>query len=57
MPGYNEILKSILLEMKERDIAYYPEALKEATCSMIANEKILNILVTIVFKKTHAFDN
>ena len=57
VPGYLKIVKSILLEMKERDIAYYPEALKEATCSLIANEKILNIFVTIVFKKTHAFDN
>ena len=43
--------------MKERDVAYYPEALKEATVSLIANEKILNIFVTIAFKKTHAFDN
>jgi hypothetical protein len=57
VPGYLPILKSILLEMKEREITYYPEALKEATTSLIANEKILNIFVTIVLKKTHAFDN
>lgn len=42
--------------MKERDIAYYPEALKETTCAMLYNEKLLNIFVTIVLKKTHAFD-
>ncbi|CDW81936.1 duf1765 domain containing protein [Stylonychia lemnae] len=56
VPGYRTILKSILLEMKERDIAYYPEALKETTCAMLYNEKLLNIFVTIVLKKTHAFD-
>lgn len=57
MPGYKTILKAILLEMKERDIAYYPEALKETTCAMLYNEKLLNIFVTIVLKKTHAFDS
>lgn len=57
VPGYKKILKAILLEMKERDVAYYPEALKDATCSILANEKMLNIFVIIVFKKTPAFDN
>jgi hypothetical protein len=35
--GYRHILKSIIIEMKERDVAYYPEALKEATCALLAN--------------------
>lgn len=56
VPGYKTILKAILLEMKERDIAYYPEALKETTCALLYNEKLINIFVTIVLKKTHAFD-
>jgi uncharacterized membrane protein SirB2 len=42
--------------MKERDIACYPEALKETTCALLYNEKLINIFVTIVLKKTHAFD-
>lgn len=52
MPGYAKIVKAVLLEMKEREVSYYPEALKEATCALLANEKIVNCLVTIVFKKT-----
>ena len=56
VPGYKTIIKAILLEMKERDIAYYPEALKETTCALLYNEKLINIFVTIVLKKTHAFD-
>ncbi len=34
----------------------YPEALKETTSAMLCNPKLLNVFVTIVFKKTHAFD-
>jgi hypothetical protein len=56
VPGYKSILKAMLLELKERDVALYPEALRETTCAMLCNEKLLNVFVTIVFKKTHAFD-
>ena len=56
VPGYKSILKAMLLELKERDVALYPEALKDTTCAMLYNEKLLNVFVTIVFKKTHAFD-
>lgn len=49
VPGYAKILKAILLEMKERDVQYYPEALKEATCALLANEKLVNVFTTIVF--------
>ena len=56
VPGYKSILKAILLELKERDIPLYPEAMKETTCAMLANEKLLNVFVTIILKKTYAFD-
>ena len=56
VPGYKLILKAMLLELKERDVALYPEALKETTCAMLCNEKLLNVFTTIVFKKTHAYD-
>lgn len=56
VPGYQDILKAMLIELKEREVAFYPEALKDTTCAMLCNEKLLNVFVTIVFKKTHAFD-
>ena len=56
VPGYQDILKAMLLELKEREVSLYPEALKDTTCAMLYNEKLLNVFVTIVFKKTHAFD-
>ena len=43
--------------MKDREVNLYPEALKETSCALLYNEKILNIFVTIVFKKTPAFDS
>lgn len=57
VPGYAKIIKAILLELKEREVQFYPEALKEATCALLANEKIVNCFVTIVFSKTQAHDN
>ena len=56
VPGYKTILKAVLLEMKDREIQNYPEALKEGTCALLANEKLLNVFTYIVFLKTHAFD-
>ena len=56
VPGYKTILKAMLLELKEREVEDYPEALKDTTCAMLYNEKILNVFVTIVFKKTPVFN-
>jgi hypothetical protein len=50
VPGYKSILKAVLLEMKERDVANYPDALKEATCALLYNEKLINIFVTLILK-------
>jgi hypothetical protein len=56
VPGYKSIVKAVLIEMKERDIAFYPEALKECTCALLYNEKLLNVFMTIVLMKTQVFD-
>ena len=56
IPGYRIILKSILFEMKEREVSTYPDALIDSTVSLLANEKLLNSFVSIVFKKTNAYD-
>lgn len=38
--------------MKWREITNYPDALKEATNALLKNENLLNVFVTIVFRKT-----
>ena len=37
IPGYKCILKSILIEMKQRPIVQYPDALVDATLSLVQN--------------------
>jgi hypothetical protein len=56
LPGYLIIIRAFLIEIKIRDIKTYPEALKQAAVSILHNEKLLNIIVVLIFKKTNALD-
>ena len=49
-------MKAFLLEMKERDILMYPDSLVDASLSLLANSSLLSVFMTIVFKKTNAYD-
>ena len=42
--------------MQSREIVFYPDALVEAVKSFLANPRILNVTIRIVFLKTHAFN-
>lgn len=53
IPGYSLIIKSIFHQMKTREILEYPDSLVDATCALLANEKILQVLIEIIFKKTN----
>jgi hypothetical protein len=57
VPGYKIIMKCVLLEMKHREIINYPDALIECTQALLSNEKLLNVFVTIVFRKTSPIHN
>lgn len=52
-PGYNKILLSFMAEMKIRSISEYTDIMKQAAASLLANEKLLNPFVLIVFRKTN----
>ncbi|CAI2367220.1 unnamed protein product [Moneuplotes crassus] len=56
VPGYKLIVKAILREMKNKSLLLYPEALIDCTMSLLSNEKVLSVLVKIVFKKTNIYD-
>lgn len=56
IPGYPVLLKAMLLELKEREIKKYPDSLISASCSMLHNSKILNVLVKILFEKTNVHE-
>jgi len=48
IPGYNIILKSFLIELKERNVVDYPDALIKASKTLLHCPKLLTIFSTIV---------
>jgi hypothetical protein len=55
IPGYNVILKSFLLELKERKVENYSEALVKASYNLLSYSHILSVFIVIVFSKTNLF--
>lgn len=56
LPCYNQLVGAILGEMRRRPILSYPDSLRDASTRLLANERLLNKLVHIVFEKTNLFD-
>jgi hypothetical protein len=50
-------VKAIIVELKERNINDYPDALVETTVTLVKNTQLLSVFVAIVFKKTNAYDS
>ena len=50
------LLKAFLIEMKERKIIEYPEALIQCAQTLMRNSKIINVMVRILFSKTNIYD-
>ena len=55
-PGYTKILLSFFSEMKIRPLNQYSQAMKKAAAVLLANEKLLNPFVLIIFRKTNEHD-
>lgn len=53
-PGYNVLLKTFLLEMKERDLFTYPDALVEASKALLHNPELISVFIHVIFLKTNA---
>jgi hypothetical protein len=53
IPGYMIILKVIVHQIKQRNILEYPDSLIDCSCSLVANENIMYVLIDIIFKKTN----
>ena len=52
IPGYGIILKTLLVELKEREVRYYPDALLDAVNALLLNNDLLEIFTGIIIKKT-----
>jgi hypothetical protein len=57
IPGYRNIVRVLLHQVKVQDVHFYPESLREATLSFLCNVKLLNELVVTQFTKTHVYDS
>jgi hypothetical protein len=57
IPGYKLVVKSILLELKQRSINEYPDSLIDTTLELIQNPELLTVMMTIVFSKTNVYDS
>ncbi|CAD8159681.1 unnamed protein product [Paramecium pentaurelia] len=57
LPGYNVLIKAMLLEMKAKELKNYPDIMKAAMCSLLNNTSLLNIVIVILFNKTNLFDS
>ena len=56
LPGYNRLLYAFLAEMKEMSIAQMTDRFKRCMLKMLSNEKLLNVLVVMVVRKTNIYD-
>ncbi|CDW82182.1 UNKNOWN [Stylonychia lemnae] len=57
IPGYKIIVKSIILEMKARNVSDYPDSLIEAIQSLLQNTQLLTVFTNIIFAKTNVYDS
>jgi hypothetical protein len=56
IPGYRVILHSFLLELKQRPVTSYPEALVEASLSLLSYKYLISVLIRLCFLKTNIYD-
>jgi hypothetical protein len=52
IPGYNIIMRAFLLELKYREVKYFADKLKEASQKIIYNPSHLQVLLSIIYRKT-----
>lgn len=52
IPGYQKIIKTFILELKNRDIKTYPDSLIEASIETLANQRLLGPYCSIVLQQT-----
>lgn len=55
-PGYNRLLKGFFVEMKQRPILHYPDALIESCFKLLTNAKLVNPVIKILLNKVNIYD-
>lgn len=57
LPGYNVLIKNFLIELKKRDTKRFPEALIDASVTLLRNEKLLSFFISIIYNKTNIYES
>jgi hypothetical protein len=57
VPGYIDLIKTFLCELKVRPLERYPDKLREASIRLVGNAELLNILIRILFRQTNVYVN
>jgi len=57
IPGYGVLVNTLMLELKNKSVIHYHKSLKEASKTMLYNEKLLGNFVMIVYKNTKVYDS
>lgn len=52
IPGYSKIVKTFLIELKEKDVKAYPDSMLDASVALLDNTRLLNPFCGIVLQKT-----
>lgn len=52
IPGYSKIVKTFLIELKEKDIKGYPDSMVDASVALLDNTRLLNPFCGIILQKT-----
>lgn len=52
IPGYAKIIKTFLIELKERDVKAYPDSMVDASVALLDNTRLLNPFCGIILQKT-----
>ena len=55
--GYPIIIHSFLIELKKRNISNFPYEFKKSIMSITLNERLLNVEIIIIYKKTNLYDS
>jgi len=55
IPGYREILKSFLLELRRRDLRQLPESMRVLALTLLVEDALISPFINIVVPKTNLF--
>jgi hypothetical protein len=54
IPGYDRLVRAMLVEMRRRPVAQWPESMQQAALALLCNEKLVKPFSAVVLRKMTA---